>query len=321
MKIGSNTYHVGCSTDDNYIHHASVMICSLLENNKENDICIHLLHDVLSDANKDFLTALAGRYGAELIFHKVDASRLQGVKFRKHRPLTMAAYYRLLLSSVLPDVDKVLYLDVDTAVLCDIKPLFDLEIDGYALAAVKDVVPCFDDHRSALSLPYSSDYFCSAVMLVNLKYWRDNDAEDRLIEFAKRDRIVYCHDQDALNYVFKGKWFQLPPKWNRFNMNYMRARDFRDYKDRFEYWRRPAIIHFSAYKPELRCFGVRCAGIYDHYYRLSGCTTLKPVKAGFLTRIKPMSSYFFRTSLKMLGLYDSYLYRRLRLRDRLGKVR
>ena len=321
MKNDVNTYHIGCSTDDNYIHHASVMICSLLENNKDNSIVIHLLHDVLSEENRSFLSSLVARYGAELIFHKVDVERLQGVKFRSRRPLSMAAYYRLLLSSVLEDVDKVLYLDVDTAVLGDVKPLFGLDMQNHALAAVKDVVPCFDDHRYSLSIPYDSDYFCSAVMLVNLKYWRENNVEPELIEFAKRDRVVYCHDQDALNYVFKNSWYQLPPKWNRFNMNYIPARGFRDYRDRFEYWNRPVIIHFSDYKPERRCFCIKSADIYERYYRLSGCTTLKYVKAGFIERIKPVASYIFRSSLKFLGLYDEYLYRRICLRHLLGRVK
>lgn len=321
MNIAPNTYHVGCSTDDNYIHHASVMICSLLENNKDRNIVIHLLYDVLSVDNKDFLTTLVDRYGALIVFHKVDTSKLQGVKFRKHRPLSMAAYFRLLLSSILIDVDTVLYLDVDTVVLGDIKNLFDLQIADYALAAVKDVVPCFDDHRSSLSIPYDVDYFCSAVMLINLRYWRENNAEEKLIEFAKRERVVYCHDQDALNYVFKYLWYQLPPKWNRFNMNYMRASDFRDYRDRFEYWHRPQIIHFSDYKPQKKCFCIKGAEIYEHYYKLSGCTALKPVKASLKERIAPVSSYIFRTSLKILGLYDTYLYNRLSLRNRLGKVK
>ena len=321
MKNVDTIYHIGCSTDDNYIHHASVMICSLLENNRENTIVIHLLHDVLSEDNIGFLTSLVKRYGAVIVFHKVDVDRLQGVKFRARRPLSMAAYYRLLLSSVLEGIDKVLYLDVDTAVLGDVKPLYDLEMDEYALAAVKDVVPCFDDHRSSLSIPYDSDYFCSAVMLVNLRYWREHGAEAALIEFAKRDRVVFCHDQDALNYVFKNCWYQLPPKWNRFNMNYMRARDFRDYRDRFEYWNRPVVIHFSDYKPEMNCIGIRSAEIYHRYYCLSGCKSLKPVKASLSCRLKPLASYVFRTALKCVGLYDAYLYRRLSLRNRLGKVK
>lgn len=320
MSEDTNIYHVGCSTDDNYIHHASVMLCSLLENNRGNEIVIHVLYGSLSDANMDFLKGLAGRYGSKICFHQVDHSSLEGVKFRTVRPLSMAAYYRLLLSSVLEDVDKALYLDVDTAVLGDISPLFDLEMEDYALAAVKDVVPCFDDHRAALSIPYDADYFCSAVMLVNLKYWREHGCEPLLLEFAKRDRVVFCHDQDALNYVFKGRWYQLPPKWNRFNMNYIPASGFRDYRDRYEYYHAPVIIHFSDYKPARKCFCVKFAGLYRSYLELSGCPVPSVEKVSFWDRLAPVRMYVFRTVLKCLGLYDRYLYRRLWLRKKCGRA-
>ena len=320
MEEGKYILHVGCSADDNYIHHAAVMICSLLESNTSVRICIHLLFESLKEQNVEFLRNLAGRYGTEMVFHKVDAVKLEGVRFRKVRPLSSAAYYRLLLSSILTDVDKVLYLDVDTAVLGDISPLFRLDMDGYALAAVKDVVPCFDDHRMSLSIPYDKDYFCSAVMLINLEYWREHDAEARLIEFAKRDRIVYCHDQDALNYVFKGQWFALPPKWNRFHMDYIPSSEFRDYKDKFEYYHRPVIVHFSGYKPSYRCFGIRFEDVYEKYLELSGCQPVSIVKVPLSDRLAPVRTYLFRKALKKAGLYRPYLYMRLYLRHKLGRI-
>ena len=41
-------------------------------------------------------------------------------------------------------------------------------------------------------------------MLVNLEYWRKNNIESQLLEFAKRKREpVYLHDQDVLNYVLR----------------------------------------------------------------------------------------------------------------------
>lgn len=319
-QMAENIYHVGCSTDDNYIHHASVMICSLLENNKNIRIAIHLLYGNLSKVNQSFLKGLVSRYSAEIIFHQVDESRLQGVKFRKVRPLSMAAYYRLLLSSILNDVDKVLYLDVDTAVMGDITPLYSLNLDEYAVAAVKDVVPCFDDHRMSLSIPYDKDYFCSAVMLINLKYWRIHNVEEALLEFAKRDRQVFCHDQDALNYVFKNCWYQLPPKWNRFNMMYKPSRDFNDYRDKYEYYHEPVIIHFSDYKPAHRCFFIKYESLYKYYHKLSGAKPVEICKIPFLKRFDPAWTYVFRSSLKAIGLYDWYLYCRLYWRKKLGRA-
>ena len=148
------TLHIGCSTDDNYVHHACVMLCSLLENNPDDRIVVHLLHEKLTPKNQKAISHLVERYKAEIVFHRVDTTKLAGVKFRKKRPLSLAAYYRLLLSSRLPQTDKILYLDVDMVVLGKIKPLFELYIEPYGVAAVKDVVPCIDEHRVQLSIPY-----------------------------------------------------------------------------------------------------------------------------------------------------------------------
>ena len=79
MRGSTNIYHVGCSTDDNYIHHASVMICSLLENNRGNEIFIHVLHGGLSAASMDILKRLADRYSSTICFHQVDHNQLEGV--------------------------------------------------------------------------------------------------------------------------------------------------------------------------------------------------------------------------------------------------
>ena len=320
MKKITKKYHVGCSTDDNYVHHASVMICSLLDNNKAEDIVVHVLYDGLSEGNMSFLRSLTERYGSEIVYHKVDVARLDGVRFRTVRPLSMAAYFRLLLSTIITDADRILYLDVDTAVLGDISPLFRLDMKNYALAAVKDAVPCFDDHRMSISLPYDKDYFCSAVMMINLEYWREHGSEARLLEFAKMERTVFCHDQDALNHVFRDEWYQLPPKWNRFNMNYIPSSGFRDYKDRYEYYHAPVIIHFSDYNPFAGYYLVKFASVYRHYLDLSGYRATDCRKQPFLKRFGPIWSYLFRSTLKALRLYDAYLYYRLDLRKKTGRA-
>ena len=50
--------------------------------------------------------------------------------------------------------------------------------------------------------------------MINLDYWREKDAEEKLLEYSKREReVVYLHDQDSLNYVFKNQWYVLPYKW------------------------------------------------------------------------------------------------------------
>ena len=300
------TLHIGCSTDDNYVHHACVMLCSLLENNPDDRIVVHLLHEKLTPKNQKAISHLVERYKAEIVFHRVDTTKLAGVKFRKKRPLSLAAYYRLLLSSLLPQTDKILYLDVDMVVLGKIKPLFELDIEPYGVAAVKDVVPCIDDHRRQLSIPSGHDYFCSALMLINLKYWREHDSEARLLEFAKRERKIFCHDQDALNYVFKNSWYQLPPKWNRFSGWLFPDRYFKTKQDKQEYYRSPAIIHFSAYNPADRKLFVPLETYYKKYLTLSGFQmAYKPIRIG--QRIKSFPIALLR---KLKFEYLRYKYSR-----------
>lgn len=209
-------YNITCNTDDKYAQHCMAMLCSLFENNKDELFTVHILCKSLSDFNRTSISGLASRYNQRVIYYNIDESKLEGVQFRKNRPLTKAAYYRLLLSSVLKNIDKVLYLDCDMIVLGKVKELFDIDLSNYALAAVLDGMPYNCDHQMQLNLPVNSNCFCSGIMMVNLAYWKNNHIEEKLISFAKRERNpVYLHDQDVLNYFLNKDWFMLPPKWNR----------------------------------------------------------------------------------------------------------
>lgn len=267
-------FNVVINTDDKYLQHAMAMLCSLFENNKKHDIDVHVLMKALSDKSQAYINDLSKHYGNDVFFYNVDEEILEGVQFRKKRPLSMAAYYRLLLSSILPDhVDKVLYLDCDMIVMRDIQEIFMIELDGYALAATLDDFPYSQQHRLQLHMEVGERTFCSGIMLVNLDYWRKNNVEPYLLEYAKRHReVVYLHDQDVLNYYFKKKWFLLPPKWNH-RVGNLRAINTPIYKkfDRIDYAVSPMIYHYAAFKIK-PWYNVPTPekGLYIRYLKLSG---------------------------------------------------
>jgi len=242
------TYHVTCNTDDNYAQHCAAMLCSLFENNSEATFIVHVLTHTLSADNVAQLQGIASRYHSEIVFHEVDESRLQGVKFRKNRPLTMAAYYRVLLPEIISDdIDKILYIDCDIIILRRILEIYDLNLEGYALAACSDASPYNALHREQLNLSLNQKAFCSGFMIINLKYWREHNATERLIEYSKRDRKwVFLHDQDSLNYVFRGQWFELPPKWNRGVMSFLTIDPNARYSDLYENAFTPKLIHYAS---------------------------------------------------------------------------
>lgn len=284
--------NVTINTDNNYIQHAMAMLCSLYENNKSNTIILHVLSNNLSEDNKKYLTSISDRYQNKTIFYCIDDSKLDGVKFRSKRPLSNAAYYRLLLSSILPSIDKVLYLDCDMIVLGDVSELFELELDNFALAASIDSTPCDQQHRLQLQLEADERTFCSGIMLINLNYWRKNGSEQKLIEYSKRDRkTVYYHDQDALNYVFKKKWFLLPPKWNKYAYSNSFPKYFNLHPfDVYEYRCEPKVIHYAAVdmKPWYNCKSCN-RKLYIRYLEKS---SFAPVKFSDVSLKIKIKSYY-----------------------------
>lgn len=198
-------FHICCSTDENYAAPCTVMLLSFAMSNPGYSWHVHVLYSSLPLSTREkILYSVKQNCGNITIeFHEVDAGMLHGGGFRSIAPLTTAAYYRLLLPTVLSSLSKMLYLDCDILVLKGISPLFDIDMTHYAVAAMEDILKLKDEHRLQLNLSYADGYFNSRVIMVNLYYWREHDGERRLLEFSKMERKVFSHDQDALNHVFK----------------------------------------------------------------------------------------------------------------------
>lgn len=48
-------YNITCNTDDNYAQHCNAMLCSLFENNKDEEITVHVLCGNLSETNRQLI--------------------------------------------------------------------------------------------------------------------------------------------------------------------------------------------------------------------------------------------------------------------------
>lgn len=240
--------NVTCSTDDHFIQHCATMLCSLLENNKEHDVTIHLLHNNLSKESKKIISDLTSRYKAEVLFYNIDEKKLSKAKIGENHPnLSLATYYRILLPSLVDeDIDKILYLDCDVIVLKDLSPLFNIDLGGYGVAGVMDLIPGSSYHREILNLPLNQQAFCAGVLMINLDFWRRNKSQDSMLDFINRmsGKLLY-EDQDVLNHEFRGKWFKLAPKYAKSPLSIVPINsDFKDF-DYIEYMKDPCIIHYA----------------------------------------------------------------------------
>tara|TARA_R110000868_G_scaffold246584_2_gene503173 strand:- start:113 stop:976 length:864 start_codon:yes stop_codon:yes gene_type:complete len=197
------------TTDENYIQHLNVALISLLSNNEKHQISVFILSAASGELFDDILR-LNDTYSCNIKIVKIEESQIEGLKISSH--ITLGAYYRLLLSQVLPEIDKALYLDCDLVVQSDISELYETNIDDNYVGAVPDY---FFHEYVEVDINPENQYFNSGVMLINLIKWRQDNIQYRLLEYAsaRGDDLLYW-DQDVLNKIFEGSWKELEWKWN-----------------------------------------------------------------------------------------------------------
>lgn len=244
-----------CSTDNNYVMPTGVMLTSLFENNKGENICVHVLDGGLADESKSQLNDIANKYSQHIVYYKINDELFKDFPIDNANQAchihSMATYYRLYMSKILPEnIDKIIYLDGDLLVLDSLKSLWDMNLDGYALAAVPDPFNNRVDHYNSLRYPMELGYFNAGVLLVNLRYWRDNNVLVDFLDLIKEhpERLT-SHDQDVLNYTFRNKKLTLPLKYNMMP-EYLYRKEFNNMLWSFEEeisegQKNPVIVHFT----------------------------------------------------------------------------
>lgn len=209
-----------CSTDNNYVMPTGVMMCSLCENNRGEQVRFHVLSSDITDANKSALRRIADGYGKDIEFHKINDADLAdfpiGRDGQSAHISSLATYYRLFLGDILPDsITKVIYLDGDLIVRKSLKELWDTDMDGYAIAGAPDTGNNGVEHYNRLLYPQSLGYFNAGVLVINLEYWRSHGSKNEFFKIAREHpERLRCHDQDILNYVFRTCKKRLDAKFN-----------------------------------------------------------------------------------------------------------
>lgn len=155
--------------------------------------------------------------GASLSFHCLDEERVVGLPRWEY--ISVEMWFRVFLGELLPDLDRILYVDADTIVMDSLAPLAELELGDAYVAAVRNLfMPEHADRPARLGIPPGQVYFNSGVLLLNLDAIRRDDCQRDLLELARSgdERLVFP-DQDALNLVLGPRMRELHPRWNAMN--------------------------------------------------------------------------------------------------------
>ncbi len=210
------SYKVLCATDNAYVPYCGVMLTSLFENNKNISIDVYVLTEGLSEQNVASFQTLAKKYNQNIYIVAVNSDSVKDCPIQNKDYVSIATYYRLLAQEVLPHhIDKILYLDCDMIISSNITELYNTNINDYAIAAVLDEDFMTQEKYSRLGYPMEKRYFNAGMLLMNLKYWRDNNVMERCFEYINNypDRLKF-HDQDTLNLILQNEKKFLNVKYN-----------------------------------------------------------------------------------------------------------
>lgn len=255
--MNSSIAHIVYSSDAKFAEILGVSLVSLYENSKDmEDIVLYILDGGISENDKERIERVSADYGRSLP-KWIDAKNIcqeLGMRVKVDRGSHMQ-YARIFLSRHLDDtLDRILYLDCDLIVRKSIRELWNMDLYGKTVAALKD--PFSRYYRGNIGLKPTDIIFNSGVMLIDLKKWRENNIESRALDFISRHNgEVEKGDQGALNAVLSKDTCCFHPKYNAvtvfFDFTYeemLRYRQPPDYYSKNEVLSAvddPVIIHYT----------------------------------------------------------------------------
>jgi lipopolysaccharide biosynthesis glycosyltransferase len=258
--------NIVCALDRGYLRHCAAMLHSLAEANQGEEFNVFVVHDTLEPDEKASFVRYTSSFIKAISLLQADSSCLYGFPVSGHGSL--AAYFRLLLPSLLPaGLKRFLFIDSDAIVVASVRPLWETSLHGYSLAAVREHQLSCQDHGYVFG-----EYFNSGMMLVDLDRWRQIDMLEQGRAFAQANPHRLRHwDQDVLNHLFAGQWLSMSERWNAcphlFGLNpyYDMSREKLS-PEQMEAIDHPAIVHFAGPGP-VKPWHFRCEHPWRDTYR------------------------------------------------------
>ena len=185
------------SCDDNIAKYIPPLLNSLYENNKESDLNVYIMHHRIW---KNLIRTIAGFFAGKIniteipvdpddfeLFCEVDKEHLT--------QFPQEAYYHFLAYRYLPeDMDRILYLDIDTICTGNIYDFYQTDFDGHFFIAADRYKK--DDY-------YSFNSGCFVINLGLMREMIDLDFFENGITEKKAANLSFHGDQDFAGFLFR----------------------------------------------------------------------------------------------------------------------
>lgn len=214
---------VAFAANNGFVPYFAACLQSLLDHaSASNCYDLVLIQTDVSEDNKVRLVEMVSSYGNVSLRFFNACSLVRNYNLKSNAHISVETYFRFLIQQILPDYDKVLYLDSDLILNADIAELYRTDVAGYLLAAARD--PEFMGHLhgadkqiqryilTELKMKNPENYFQAGVLLFNEKEMRKVYSLEQWLTFASTP--YRYNDQDVLNLYCEGSVKYLDMSWN-----------------------------------------------------------------------------------------------------------
>jgi lipopolysaccharide biosynthesis glycosyltransferase len=271
---GAEEVNVAFTSDRAYLPQTAAMVASLARHaDPARRYNLFYLHENIGPRDLDLLASVFVAH-PNVTLHAINVAQpFAGAYRARHHAPSNATYNRFLLFDLLPDVKRLVYLDVDLVLFGDVAELFDTEMGDAPLAAVTDALmtrvlatrvrtqdPDVPDLYAYLSgkLGLSDDriaeYFNAGVLVLNFAAMDVGEVGAALKALVAGSRYFF-RDQDILNMEFAGRVHHLPARFNVHN------------SDRGAYDNVPVAIRAAALEAKADPFIVHFAAAHQKPWR------------------------------------------------------
>lgn len=194
------------ASDENYVRHLETLLVSIGDNNSDIDVLKIYIFD--GGIKKESLKAIKDYEkiykNMKIFFYEMTEDKLLtllGGVIERDRSLS--AYARIFIPEIIEE-DRALYFDVDAIVLKNLNSLYNIDIEKYAIAGVRDTNP-IERHRN-VELKDTDEYINSGMILWNLKECRKINFTKLCLKFIEEHNgNVDAMDQGTINGVLGNK--------------------------------------------------------------------------------------------------------------------
>lgn len=249
-----NTIPIVFAFDKRFMNPAVVCLVSLLENaNAETFYDVFILHSSENEFKGSCIDLLPNRFGrCRINYINVGDSFSNAYEVRG---ITKATYYRLLIPSLIPEYDKVIYSDVDVIFREDLTQYYNMDLEDNWVAGVRmpfSLFPYYANYYKSLNL-VPDDIICAGSIILNSKALRANNVVDLFLDLSKNN--YEFQDMDVLNIVCKDRIKFLPMSFGMTVFHSDSISNNRDFvlniwgDDEIQHSIKKGTVHYNGQKP------------------------------------------------------------------------